>query len=126
MTDPDPDAAHLAHLDRISGLMDSRFRIPGTRIRFGWDAVLGLVPGFGDVAAFGPAAYLLYRGYAMGARKRTVARMAVNTGLDMTLGAVPLLGDAFDLFFKANNCNMALLRSELEGRRQVPRQPPLA
>jgi len=113
----DPQAAHLADLDRLSRFMDSRFRIPGTGIRFGWDSVLGLVPGVGDLAAFGPAAYLPYRAYAMGARKRTVARMAVNTGLDVTLGAVPLLGDAFDIYFKANKRNVALLRDELEQRR---------
>jgi hypothetical protein len=111
-----PDEVHLAQLDRFSSLFDSKFRIPGTGIRFGWDSILGLVPGAGDLAAFGPAAYLLYRGHAMGARKRTVARMALNSGLDLTLGAVPLFGDVFDLFFKANNRNVALLRRDLELR----------
>jgi len=115
------DTAQLAHLDRISTLLDSKFRVPGTRIRFGWDSIVGLVPGVGDLAAFGPACYLLYRGCTMGARKRTVARMALNTGLDLTLGAVPLLGDAFDLFFKASNRNVALLRREL-AHRNLPRR----
>ena len=114
----DPVALEMARLDRLAKRLDAKFRLPLTNFRFGWDSILGLVPGVGDLAAFGPAGYLLYRGYAMGARKRTVARMAVNTGLDLTLGAIPLVGDAFDLFFKANNRNVALLRGELEQRKK--------
>jgi len=100
-------------LDRLSTLLDSRFRIPGTPIRFGWDSILGLVPGAGDLASLGPSAYLIYQGYRLGARKRTILRMSANTGLDFVIGAVPVLGDIFDLVFKANNRNFALLRKEL-------------
>ena len=100
-------------LDRLSTMLDSRFRIPGTPIRFGWDALLGLIPGVGDVASLGPSAFLIYRAHKLGARKRTIGRMSINTGLDFFIGAVPVLGDAFDLFFKANNRNFALLRKEL-------------
>lgn len=106
----------LDHLDRISTLLDSRFRVPGTQVRFGWDSLLGLVPGVGDAAALIPACYLLYKGHDLGARKRTLARMALNTGLDATIGAIPVLGDLFDLFFKANNRNIAILKRDLEQR----------
>ena len=103
----------LQDLDRLSTLLDSKFRVPGTSIRFGLDGVLGLIPGVGDVVTVGPALYLLYRGHQMGARRRTLVKMAANTGIDMTVGAIPVLGDLFDVFFKANKRNVALLRSEL-------------
>lgn len=104
----------LDHLDRLSTRLDSQFRFPGTSLKFGWDTVLGILPGVGDAATAIPATYLLYKGYQLGARKRTVARMAVNTGVDLTIGAIPLLGDVFDLYFKSNNRNIALLRQDLE------------
>lgn len=105
--------ADIQKLDHLATMLDSRFRIPGTRIRFGWDFLLGLIPGVGDVATLGPSAYLIYKGYTLGARRRTLIRMTVNTGLDFLLGSVPVIGDIFDLFFKANNRNFALLRKEL-------------
>ncbi|MBW4709533.1 DUF4112 domain-containing protein [Roseobacter sp. YSTF-M11] len=105
--------AEIKKLDHLSSLLDSRFRIPGTPIRFGWDSILGLIPGVGDLALLGPSAYLIYQGYRLGVRKRTIARMVANTGLDFFIGAVPVLGDVFDLAFKANNRNVALLRKDL-------------
>lgn len=106
-------ASEVEKLDHLSTLLDSRFRIPGTPIRFGWDSILGLIPGAGDLASLGPSAYLIYKGYRLGARKRTILRMTTNTGLDFVVGAVPVLGDVFDLVFKANNRNFALLRKDL-------------
>lgn len=111
--------AEIEKLDRLSTMLDSKYRIPGTPIRFGWDALMGLIPGIGDLASLGPSAYLIYRAYSLGARKRTIGRMAANTGLDFFIGAVPVLGDAFDLFYKANNRNFALLRNELVDRVEV-------
>ncbi|WP_299971078.1 DUF4112 domain-containing protein [uncultured Roseobacter sp.] len=106
-------AGEIEKLDHLSTLLDSRFRIPGTPIRFGWDSLLGLIPGAGDLASLGPSAYLIYKGYRLGARKRTILRMTANTGLDFVIGAAPILGDVFDLVFKANNRNFALLRRDL-------------
>lgn len=103
----------LDHLDRISTLLDSNFRLPGTNIRFGWDGVLGLIPGVGDAVALMPACYLLYKAHRLGARKRVMVRMAVNTGLDALIGAIPVLGDVFDIAFKSNQRNVALLRQDL-------------
>ncbi len=107
-----PDT-HLQELERLAHRLDRQFRIPGTSVRFGWDSLLGLVPGLGDVATIGPAAYLLYRGRAMGARKRTLARMAANSGVDLVIGAIPLVGDLFDVLFKANIRNIDLLKADI-------------
>ncbi|WP_299417733.1 DUF4112 domain-containing protein [uncultured Sulfitobacter sp.] len=106
--------SEIEKLDRLSTLLDAKYRIPGTPVRFGWDSLLGLIPGVGDVATLAPSVYLIYRANALGARKRTIGRMAVNTGLDFTIGAVPVIGDLFDLVFKANKRNFALLRAELD------------
>lgn len=106
----------IEKLDRLSTILDARYRLPGTSIRFGWDFLLGLIPGVGDVATLAPSVYLIYKANALGARKRTIGRMAVNTGLDFTVGAIPIVGDLFDLAFKANNRNFALLRNDLAKR----------
>ena len=112
---PHPRAAELARLDGYARLMDARWRIPGTGWRFGLDSVVGLVPGVGDLATAAPQAWLIWQGHRMGARRGTLARMAVNTGLDLTVGAIPILGDLFDMAFKANLRNVALLRREIAG-----------
>ena len=111
--------SEIEKLDRLATMLDSRFRIPGTPIRFGWDSILGLVPGLGDVVTLGPSAFLIFKAYQMGARKRTIGRMSVNTGLDFVVGAVPIVGDVFDMAFKANKRNFALLRAELSDRTAV-------
>ncbi len=112
-------ASELEKLDRLSTLLDNRFQIPGTPIRFGWDSLMGLIPGAGDLASLGPSAYLIYKGHRLGARNRTIVRMIANTGLDFVIGAVPILGDVFDLVFKANNRNFTLLRQDLSQRSQT-------
>ena len=116
-------ATEIEKLDRLSTLLDARYRIPGTPIRFGWDTILGLVPGVGDVAAVVPSAYLIYKAGKLGARKRVIFRMGMNTGLDFFVGAVPVVGDIFDLVFKANNRNFDLLTAEL-GRHAENGPPP--
>ncbi|MFP7672810.1 DUF4112 domain-containing protein [Marivita sp. S0852] len=103
----------IARLDRLADRLDTRFRIPGTGLRYGWDSILGLVPGIGDLATSGPAAYVVFEAWRMGARKRTLVRMAANSGIDLVIGGVPLFGDMFDLFFKANRRNLALLKSDI-------------
>ena len=103
----------LAELDELAAWLDSRWRIPGTRIRFGLDSVLGLVPGIGDLAATGPALYLVWRAHDIGVPRRVIARMLANVGFDTVAGSVPLLGNIFDLFFKASRRNHALLRDHV-------------
>lgn len=106
----DDIADRLARLDRLAGALDSRFRVPLTRIRFGWDTILGLIPGIGDVAALAPAGYILLEAHDMGAPTALKLRMAGNIVVDMLIGSVPLLGDVFDVGWRANCRNVALLR----------------
>lgn len=114
MTDDDR-TARFARLDRLANTLDSKFRIPVLGIPVGWDSILGLIPGVGDLITLGPGAWIVVEGHWMGARKRVLGRMALNTGIDTVLGGIPVIGDAFDLFFKSHRRNVALLRRELAG-----------
>lgn len=112
MPDPQPTAASdagLVRLRRFATWLDSGIAIPGTRLRFGLDPLLGLVPGLGDAAGAAIAVWLLVEGFRRGASRATLARMALNIGVDALIGAVPVLGDAFDFAWKANLRNVALL-----------------
>lgn len=106
--------ARLDHLERLANRMDRAFRVPGTRFRFGWDSILGLVPGIGDTLALTPAAYILWQARQIGAPKRLQARMLANTGFDWVVGLVPLVGDIFDIGVKSNSRNVALLRVHMQ------------
>ena len=106
----------VERLDRLADLLDTRYRIPLTNIRFGLDAVLGLIPGLGDFAALVPTAYMILEGRRMGASNRTLGRMTVNAALDFAVGSIPVLGSIWDVWFKANRRNMALLRHEITSR----------
>ena len=103
----------IERLDRLAVWLDARYRVPGTSFRLGWDGILGLVPLAGDVVAFGPACYLVWRAGDFGASGWTTTRMALNTGLDFAFGSIPILGTVFDVFYKANLRNIALLRADL-------------
>jgi hypothetical protein len=104
----------LAEMEVLTRLLDDRFRIPGTSIRFGLDGLIGLVPGLGDAATTTVSLYLVYRAHALGAPKAVLARMMVNILADTAVGAIPLLGDIFDVAFKANRRNLDLLRRHLK------------
>lgn len=119
-TAPNPEAV-LAELDRLATLLDARYRIPGTPIRFGLDAILGLLPGVGDAAAAAPALYLIWRARRLGVPRHLLVRMIANVGLDTAVGSVPIAGGLFDLFFKASRRNHALVRRHFEGLRDRSR-----
>jgi hypothetical protein len=109
-------------LEALAQLMDSIFRVPGSRIRFGMDALIGLIPGIGDLVTSFVSLYLLSAARQFGVPRVTLLRMALNVVIDLVLGAIPFIGDAFDLFWKANQRNLALLRKHaaatpLEARR---------
>lgn len=104
------EADELVWVEGLSDLLDSKFTIPGTQINFGFDFLLGLVPGAGDILSMGFSGVLVATMAKHGASPRLVARMLVNIVLDTVLGAIPLLGNIFDLFFKANNRNAKLMR----------------
>src|ERR1700749_2073639 len=100
----------LDRLDRLATLFDTAFIIPGTQIRFGIESVMRLVPGIGDAAASALSCYLLYEAHALGVPKHVFGRMVANVALEGLIGAVPLLGDAFDVAFRANRRNVRILR----------------
>ncbi|MGE3316158.1 MAG: DUF4112 domain-containing protein [Planctomycetaceae bacterium] len=99
-----------SELEFIAQLMDSVFEIPGTRIRFGLDSLVGLIPGIGDAISSLVSLYILSAAHRHGVSKATLARMAANIGVDFALGAVPFVGDAFDVVWKSNSKNVALLK----------------
>jgi hypothetical protein len=101
-------------VDQLSRWMDSAFEVPVVGWRFGWDALIGLVPGFGDAGTMLVALYIVTLAGKAGVPRITVARMGLNVAIDMLLGSLPLVGDLFDIYFKANVRNAALLRERLE------------
>jgi Domain of unknown function (DUF4112) len=105
----------IEHLENLSLLLDAAYGIPGTKLRFGLDALLGLVPIAGDVASAALSAYLIYQARRLGLPKTAIARMIGNVALDAVLGAVPLFGDIFDVFWRANVRNVAILRRHVGG-----------
>ena len=109
-----PVAPELAWVDGASRLLDTKFRIPGTDIRFGADFLLGLVPGVGDVISFGFSGVLVATMAKHGASPMLVVRMMINVLLDLVVGAVPVLGNIFDLVYKANYRNVQLMQEYYE------------
>lgn len=99
----------LDALRRWAVLLDSRFRVPGTSIRFGLDALVGLIPGIGDISTPAFAALLLLQAVRMRLPLVVQGRMVLNAGIDMLVGLVPILGDLADIGWKANLRNLALL-----------------
>ena len=107
----------IKSLARLAKLMDSQFTIPGTNIKFGLDALIGLVPGVGDFATFLISGMMLSVLAKNGASGFVLSRMTLNIVLDALLGSIPILGDLFDVGFKANERNLKLMREHyLEGR----------
>ena len=102
------------HLDYIAALLDDMFRIPGTNIRFGLDALVGWVPGIGD-ALTGIASFLIiFASWRRGVALITLARMVANVLLETLIGAIPVVGDVFHIVWKANRRNYRLLMREKE------------
>lgn len=106
--------------ERLARLLDTAVGIPGTRVRFGLDALIGLLPGIGDAIGLLLGGWFLIEGARSGATTGTLLRMAGNLAIDALGGVVPLFGDLFDVAFKANRRNAKLLIAHLdrlEGRR---------
>jgi len=107
------DADELAELEWLADLMDSRFQVPGTKIRLGLDAILGLVPGIGDGVSALVSAFIFQRLRKHNLPWHTQARMVGNIFVDFAIGAVPLVGDLLDVGFKANRANISLARKHV-------------
>ncbi len=101
--------ARIARLRRLAWLMDAIGRVPGTRFRFGLNSVIGLAPGAGDVVLAVISLYIVYQAKSLGLPKIKIARMLLNVAIEAVLGAVPFLGDLFDVVWKANLRNIDII-----------------
>ena len=99
----------LVRLRQLSKNLDESFTIPGTRIKFGMDALLGLVPGGGDIVSGVFSLYMLRAAIKMNLPKRAIFSMFLNIILDTTVGAIPVAGDIFDIFWKSNKRNLKIM-----------------
>jgi hypothetical protein len=108
------DASQVERLRTMTRLLDSAIRVPGTRYRFGIDAIIGLVPGIGDAIGAIFSAFIVFQAARLGVSTSTLIRMMGNVALDTIVGEIPLLGDLFDAGWKANVRNMALLEAHLQ------------
>ncbi len=115
-----PDPA-LTRLDVLASLLDNRFRIPGTNIRFGLDGIIGLVPYVGDIAGFVISGFLMHTMIRRGAGPLLMLRMMGNFVIDAVVGVVPIAGDLFDFGFKANRRNVDLLKKYYADGKAKPR-----
>jgi hypothetical protein len=97
-------------LERLAWLMDDLIRVPGLNWRFGLDALVGLIPGFGDTATSLASFYILAAAVRYRVPKITMLRMGLNIGIDYLVGSLPLVGDLFDAWWKSNQKNIALLQ----------------
>ena len=106
--------AALERIDMLARLFDTAFIMPGTNIRFGIEAVMRLVPGIGDAAASALSCYLLYEAHRLDVPKNVFARLVANVAIEGAAGAIPLLGDLFDVGFRANRRNVKILKEYFE------------
>ncbi|MDB5227495.1 MAG: hypothetical protein JWN78_1688 [Bacteroidota bacterium] len=112
-----PVPPQLQNVARFVKLMDSQFQIPGTKISFGLDPLIGLIPGLGDLIDYAISALLLIAMVRNGADGKVVARMILNISIDGIVGLIPVLGRFFDFFYKANRKNLVLATEHFgEGR----------
>ena len=106
------------NLDLLSRVLDTWFRIPGTNIRFGLDGIIGFVPGVGDFLAGAASCIIVLAAFVRGVPLVTVARMVVNLVIEVGVGMVPVLGNLFDIGWRANRRNYHLLEQSLTGARR--------
>lgn len=117
--DRDRTEAAIARIEALAVLMDSAFALPGSKVRVGLDAILGLVPVIGDLVSQAISTYIIWEARQLGVSRWTLTRMLTNTLIDTIVGSVPVLGDAFDVVWRANMKNLALLKKELAKRGAV-------
>ena len=136
MPDPDTDRVHipeviepdaalaadLVALRRFAYYMDEAFVLPGTRIRVGIDALLGLIPGVGDIIGAALSTWIIAGALRHRVPPLVIARMVLNVAIDLIFGAVPVAGDVFDFLYEENMMNMRLLEKHRD-RRRPPRTP---
>jgi hypothetical protein len=109
----DPQAVRK-RLEALEMLLERSFHIPGTRIPFGLDSIVGLVPVLGDIVTAAMGAYMIWEARNLGMSKWQLTRMAANLGIDTAIGAIPLLGDVFDFMWRSNSKNLRIIKRHLD------------
>lgn len=104
----------VRRMELMAKVLDNAFLIPGTNQRVGIDAIIGLIPGLGDVATTLLSSYVIWEARNLGVSRVAIWRMLTNLGIHATVGAIPILGDVFDAFFRVNQRNMRIVRAQLE------------
>ncbi len=113
---PADPARSRARIAWVANLLDGAFAIPGTGIRVGIDPLIGLIPGGGDTIATALSGYIVYEAYRAGLPREALWRMIVNIAIDLVIGVVPVLGDVADVFWRANQRNLAIFDDYLARR----------
>jgi hypothetical protein len=109
----------LDDVDRLAESLDRRFRIPLTRVRFGWDPVIGIIPVAGDLVTAALAIRIIMIARRLGADRKLLRQMSGNVALDTAAGLVPLIGTVFDVFYRSNVRNVELLMTEIRRQREI-------
>jgi hypothetical protein len=109
----------LERIEREAARLDTRFQIPWTRVRYGWDPIWGFIPIAGDIVAAGYALRLVAWAHRFGLGPKLTARLLLNVAIDFSIGVIPIAGPFIDLFYRSNTRNLALLLAEL--KRQMGR-----
>jgi hypothetical protein len=112
-TSGDAASAPLKRMETVAWLLDTAFVIPGTRQRVGIDAIIGLIPGLGDVATTLLSTYVIWEARNLGLSRFAIGRMLANLAVHASIGAIPVVGDLFDAFFRVNQRNMRIVRAQL-------------
>ncbi len=103
----------VAHLRAVARFLDDSIPVPGTTYRIGVEPIVGLIPGVGDFFGVTVSAYIILRAADLGVSKTTIVRMIINLVIDGVVGSLPIVGDLFDIVWKANLRNIAIVESEL-------------
>jgi len=110
---PSREAA-LRRLQAVADVLDTAFVLPGTKQRVGVDAIIGLIPGLGDILTTLLSTYIIWESRNLGVSRFALARMLSNLGIHAAVGSLPIIGDVFDALFRVNQRNMRILRAQLE------------
>jgi hypothetical protein len=109
----DPQALRM-RVEALEKLLERAFHIPGTKIPFGLDSIIGLVPVLGDLITAAMGAYMVWEARNLGMSKWQLIRMTANVGIDTAIGAIPIVGDAFDLVWRSNSKNLRIIKKHLD------------
>ena len=112
---------NVQRIRKLTNILDSAIGIPGTKFRIGLDPILGLIPGGGDLIGAILSGYMIYLATSLGLEKGDIVRMVRNVAIETILGTVPLVGDIFDAYFKANLRNLEILEKHLENSEREDR-----